>query len=126
MNDNHIADEPHESTLREAVDLTIKTLERQLDLIAERAPGKYLDKTPIVRSLKQHWARLTNATLREPRADADTAGACVHADDPKACYRVRCQLGNKCVDDDMSFRKSHAAGASNERADAAPKPSDKP
>jgi hypothetical protein len=55
-----------------------------------------------------------------PRADADTAGACVHADDPKACYRVRCQLGNKCVDDDMSFRKSHAAGASNERADAEP------
>lgn len=29
---------------------------------------------------------------------------CVHAKTPKGCYRVRCQLGNKCVDDDMSFR----------------------
>jgi hypothetical protein len=36
---------------------------------------------------------------------------CVHADNPKACYRVRCQLGNKCVDDDMSFRAKGAPAA---------------
>jgi hypothetical protein len=29
---------------------------------------------------------------------------CVHAKTPKECYRVRCQLGDKCVDDEMSFR----------------------
>ena len=29
---------------------------------------------------------------------------CVHAKNPKECYRVRCQLGDKCVDDEMSFR----------------------
>ena len=34
----------------------------------------------------------------------DERAACVHADNPKSCYRVRCQLGNKCVDDDMSPR----------------------
>lgn len=52
---------------------------------------------------------------------ADTTGAkptCVHAENPKACYRVRCQLGNKCVDDDMAFRappapSSDTAGARN-------------
>ena len=31
---------------------------------------------------------------------------CVHAKNPKGCYRVRCQLGDKCVDDEMSFRTS--------------------
>jgi hypothetical protein len=29
---------------------------------------------------------------------------CVHAKNPKGCYRVRCQVGDKCVDDEMSFR----------------------
>jgi hypothetical protein len=31
---------------------------------------------------------------------------CVHEDLPAGCYRVRCQLSNKCVDDSMSFRKA--------------------
>ena len=35
---------------------------------------------------------------------------CVHAKNPKGCYRVRCQLGNKCVDDDMAFRTSPQRG----------------
>jgi hypothetical protein len=39
-----------------------------------------------------------------PSVEQDERGACVHADEPKECYRVRCQLGNKCVDDDMSPR----------------------
>ncbi|CDY76152.1 hypothetical protein BGLT_05225 [Caballeronia glathei] len=47
--------------LTDAIDLTIKTLERQLDLITERAPGNYLDKTPIVRSLRAHKQRLERA-----------------------------------------------------------------
>ncbi len=46
-------------------------------------------------------------TTENSRADALTP--CVHADDPKSCYRVRCQLGGKCVDDDMSSRQPAAA-----------------
>ncbi|WP_131754070.1 hypothetical protein [Burkholderia vietnamiensis] len=46
-------------------------------------------------------------TTDNSRADALTP--CVHADDPKACYRVRCQLGAKCLDDDMSPRQPAAA-----------------
>ena len=47
---------------------------------------------------------------------ADALTPCVHADDPKACYRVRCQLGGKCVDDDMSPRQPAAAPISPEQA----------
>jgi hypothetical protein len=49
------------AVLTEAVDLTIKTLERQLDLIDERAPGNYLDKMPVIRSLSAHKKRLERA-----------------------------------------------------------------
>jgi hypothetical protein len=44
-----------------------------------------------------------------PSVEQDERGACIHADEPKACYRVRCQLGNKCVDDDMSPRAASPA-----------------
>ena len=44
------------------------------------------------------------ASPAAPSVAQDERGACVHVDEPKACYRVRCQLGNKCVDDDMSPR----------------------
>jgi hypothetical protein len=33
---------------------------------------------------------------------------CMHVDNPKGCYRVRCQLGNKCADDEMSIRAKAA------------------
>jgi hypothetical protein len=33
------------------------------------------------------------------------SGDCVHSQDPRGCYRVRCQLGKQCVDDDLSPRK---------------------
>ncbi|MDN8066295.1 hypothetical protein [Burkholderia vietnamiensis] len=46
-------------------------------------------------------------TTDNSRADALTP--CIHADDPKACHRVRCQLGRKCIDDDMSPRQPAAA-----------------
>jgi hypothetical protein len=36
-------------------------------------------------------------------------GECVHANDAKSCYRVRCQLGNKCVDDELSPRTASTA-----------------
>ena len=29
---------------------------------------------------------------------------CVNEEEPRGCYRVRCQLGKKCVDDEMSHR----------------------
>ena len=50
--------------------------------------------------------RLAASPVEQPAA-APTP--CVHPDDPKACYRVRCQLGGKCVDDDMSPRQPAAA-----------------
>jgi hypothetical protein len=34
------------------------------------------------------------------------AGQCVHANDPRGCYRVRCQMSKKCMDDDMSPRRA--------------------
>jgi hypothetical protein len=30
--------------------------------------------------------------------------ACINESEPKACYRVRCQLGNECVNDNLSPR----------------------
>jgi hypothetical protein len=48
-------------SLAEAVRLTLATLQRQVDLIAERAPGPYLDKIPVWRSLRQHQMRLEKA-----------------------------------------------------------------
>lgn len=40
--------------LTEAVTRTIDTIKRQLALIAERAPGDFLDKRPVVQSLGAH------------------------------------------------------------------------
>jgi hypothetical protein len=70
---------------------------------------------------EQHWYGTREDMLELVRAAlASDQGAavgepnelpCVHADNPKACYRVRCQLGNKCVDDDMSFRAKGAPAA---------------
>ena len=34
---------------------------------------------------------------------------CVHEKSPEACYRVRCQLGKKCMNDDLSFRHTPQA-----------------
>ncbi|WP_230972993.1 hypothetical protein [Burkholderia vietnamiensis] len=47
--------------LTEAVTRTIETIKRQLDLIADRAPGNYLDKRPVVQSLGAHVRRLEKA-----------------------------------------------------------------
>lgn len=60
------------------------------------------------------FAAMLAASYASPPAPSpadERAAPCVHADDPKACYRVRCQLGGKCVDDDMSPRQPAQADA---------------
>nr|WP_208450355.1 VRR-NUC domain-containing protein [Burkholderia anthina] len=57
-------------------------------------------------TFEQWCAALVRAILAAPPVEQHEAAPCVHDDDPKSCYRVRCQLGNKCVDDDMSPRQA--------------------
>jgi hypothetical protein len=57
----HAEEVQWEAHLAEIVEHTIETLARQLDLIAERAPGAFLDKVPVVRSLTAHKQRLERA-----------------------------------------------------------------
>ena len=59
--------------LTEAVTHTIDTIGRQLDLIAERAPGNFLDKVPVVRSLTAHKKAL-GESARVCRAARSSAG----------------------------------------------------
>lgn len=46
------------------------------------------------------WADVAPAvSLRSDiRRALGTADECMHKADPRGCYRVRCQLGRKCVD----------------------------
>lgn len=60
--------------LMDAVDRTIQTIERQLELIAERAPGAYLDKRPVVQSLTAHVRRLRAALLAASPAKENNNG----------------------------------------------------
>ena len=55
--------------------------------------------TALEEALKEHAMRETQRLGQEIEQEP-----CVHAKTPKGCYRVRCQLGDKCVDDEMSFR----------------------
>ncbi|VWD49760.1 hypothetical protein BLA17378_08634 [Burkholderia aenigmatica] len=61
--------------LTEAVTHTIDTISRQLDLIAERAPGNFLDKVPVVRSLTAHKKRLEKALAPVEQHEAAPAGS---------------------------------------------------
>ncbi|WJN78750.1 hypothetical protein [Burkholderia anthina] len=61
-----ITDRSRAHALTEAVDRTIETIKRQLDLIAERAPGDFLDKRPVVQSLTAHVNRLEKALAELP------------------------------------------------------------
>ncbi|NML34883.1 hypothetical protein [Paraburkholderia antibiotica] len=63
------------------------------------------DFAPVVRNCAEHL--LSFIGTPEDVQSGERAD-CVHVYDPKGCYRVRCQLGNKCVDDDMSPRAAHA------------------
>lgn len=47
-----------------ALDHIEKTLTRQLELIADRAPGDYLDKRPVVQSLQSHARRARAAIAK--------------------------------------------------------------
>jgi hypothetical protein len=60
---NERADAEKDAALLEVIEHTIATLKRQIDLIAERAPGNFLDKVPVVRSLRAHQSRLERAIL---------------------------------------------------------------
>ncbi|WP_334021350.1 hypothetical protein [Burkholderia orbicola] len=81
-----------------------RTLQSALDLFVAmgHAPG-----SDHVRTLAGMLAKLSSL---QP-----APAPCVHADDPKSCYRVRCQLGGKCVDDDMSPRQPAAAPIDDEQ-----------
>ena len=59
--------------LTKAVTHTIDTIGRQLDLIAERAPGNILDKVPVVRSLTAHKKRLEKALAAVEQHEAAPA-----------------------------------------------------
>jgi hypothetical protein len=82
--------------------------------------------TPV--SVADRVMILSNATFlmdeyaRALPASPSDVPSCVHVNNPKGCYRVRCQLGNKCVDDDMSPRSVSTAPAQScgdaEQADA--------
>ncbi|WP_230958690.1 hypothetical protein [Burkholderia stagnalis] len=52
--------------LTEAITRTIETIKRQLDLIADRASGDFLDKRPVVQSLGAHVRRLEKALAASP------------------------------------------------------------
>lgn len=78
-------------TLTETVTHTIDTIGRQLDLIAERAPGNFLDKVPVVRSLTAHKKRLEKALAsveQHEAAPADNARQII------ADARAAIRLGN--------------------------------
>lgn len=50
--------------LIEALDHIAKTIERQIELIKDRAPGVYLDKRPVVKSLQSHAKRARDAIAK--------------------------------------------------------------
>ncbi|MDW3683898.1 hypothetical protein RA280_19550 [Cupriavidus sp. CV2] len=69
------------ASLAEAVERTIEVIERQLDLIGERAPGEMLDKRPVVQSLQAHVKRLRAAIAASPAVqDASDAARDVLAE----------------------------------------------
>lgn len=50
-----------DAALMDVIEHTAKVIGRQLNLIAERAPGDFLDKRPVVLSLSMHKQRLEKA-----------------------------------------------------------------
>ncbi|VWD60684.1 hypothetical protein BLA18628_07169 [Burkholderia aenigmatica] len=82
--------------LTEAVTHTIDTISRQLDLIAERAPGNFLDKVPVVRSLTAHKKRLEKALAPLEQHEAAPAGrrAVLTTEDVERQYRDGVHIGS--------------------------------
>ncbi len=74
------------STLREAAQQALEFI-KATNARSEfwLVPGSNLNKT--VKALK--------AALEQPEQEPV---ACPHRDEPRGCYRVRCQLGRKCVE----------------------------
>lgn len=49
--------------------------------------------------LRQALADYADAYMDQPAPEAERAAvACKHRNEPRGCYRVRCQLGRKCVE----------------------------
>jgi len=69
-----------QAALIKALDHIVRTIEKQLSLIKDRAPGDYLDKRPVVQSLQSHAkharAAIAQATaLEQPEQQAQTVQA---------------------------------------------------
>ncbi|KWN65926.1 hypothetical protein [Burkholderia stagnalis] len=62
---------PERDTLPDTVRAAIRTIDLQLDLIAARAPGKRVDKAPVVRTLTHLKARLERAVSATPDRTAE-------------------------------------------------------
>ena len=73
----------------------LKAMAEDLGYFTEEVPAI----TALEEGLKEHAMREVQRLGQEIEQEP-----CVHAKTPKGCYRVRCQLGDKCVDDEMSFR----------------------
>lgn len=79
-------------------------IDEEIKLLWQKANGAKPDGV-LLHMVRDFTAELLSASKPAP---------CIHANDPKACYRVRCQLGNKCVYDDMSPRAPAATAQSGE------------
>jgi hypothetical protein len=73
----------------------LKAMAEDLGYFTEEVPAITALEEVLKEHAMQEVQRLGQEIEQEP---------CVHAKTPKGCYRVRCQLGDKCVDDEMSFR----------------------
>jgi hypothetical protein len=78
-----------------------KTIEALRAALANEFNPDWNQVEALQESLREHMAEIQRlrAALAQPEQEP-----CIHVNNPKGCYRVRCQLGNKCVNDDMSFR----------------------
>ena len=73
----------------------LKAMAEDLGYFTEEVPAITALEEVLKEHAMQEVQRLGQEIEQEP---------CVHAKNPKGCYRIRCQLGDKCVDDEMSFR----------------------
>lgn len=87
--------------LREAAQMALETLDNmvKVDWHEWDEFASVEDFVLWAKSRASFTAEALRAALAQPEQEP-----CIHVNNPKGCYRVRCQLGNKCVNDDMSFR----------------------
>jgi len=81
------------------IELALETIALVLEDLKKTQEKQQATITALEEALKEHAMQEVQRLGQEIEQ-----GPCVHAKNPKGCYRVRCQLGDKCVDDEMSFR----------------------